>query len=178
MNYLSQQRIRDTKYTIHKNGRVYSEFVGRFLQNRLSNRGYYHVLLTENGIEKNHLIHRLVATAFIPNPDNKPQVNHKDGNKLNNNLDNLEWCTNRENAKHSYENGLTKHENLVKASNISAEILSKPVAQYDLDGNIINIFKSFADAGMFLGKQSGGSNIGKMIGSNFKQVYGYKWRLV
>lgn len=64
--------------------------------------GYIRVNLFSNGKKKRCFIHRLVAEAFIPNPENKPQVNHKDGNKQNNNLENLEWVNASENMIHSY----------------------------------------------------------------------------
>ncbi len=68
---------------------------------------YYRVPLTDyNHKRKYYLIHRLVAQAFIPNPNNYGDVNHKDGNKLNNNVDNLEWCTRSDNLIHAYNNGL------------------------------------------------------------------------
>jgi hypothetical protein len=66
----------------------------------------YQSVFLSNGKIKQHYVHRLVATAFIPNPLNKEQVNHKDGNKLNNNLSNLEWVTKAENQLHAIENGL------------------------------------------------------------------------
>ena len=62
--------------------------------------------LTENGKTRWHLVHRLVAMAYIPNPKNLPFINHIDGNKLNNHIDNLEWCTRSENARHSFINRL------------------------------------------------------------------------
>lgn len=68
--------------------------------------GYYHVDIQENGIAKKHAIHRLLAIQFLPNPDNKRTVNHIDGNKLNNNLANLEWATDSENLKHAHDIGL------------------------------------------------------------------------
>lgn len=64
------------------------------------------VKLHKNGKKKDAKVHRLVASAFIPNPENKPNINHKDGNPLNNIVSNLEWCTQRENIIHSYEIGL------------------------------------------------------------------------
>ena len=66
------------------------------------------VRLTKDMKGKNFKVHRLVAEAFLPNPNNLPQVNHIDGNTFNNNVNNLEWCTNRENIIHAYETGLKK----------------------------------------------------------------------
>lgn len=68
----------------------------------------YHVELWKDNKRKVKMIHRLVAEAFIPNPDGKPQVNHKDGNRENNNVENLEWCTCSENSIHAYKTGLSK----------------------------------------------------------------------
>lgn len=74
----------------------------------LNDGNYLRVRLSTFGKTKNIRIHRLLALAFIPNPDNKSQVNHKDGNKLNNSIDNLEWATPAENSNHAYAMGLTK----------------------------------------------------------------------
>lgn len=68
--------------------------------------GYLRVSLTLDGKQKSYYVSRLVAEAFIPNPENKPQINHIDGNTLNNRSDNLEWCTNQENCKHACDIGL------------------------------------------------------------------------
>lgn len=79
----------------------------RFLTPRIT-KGYETVALgSGHGKFKSYLIHRLVAIAFIPNPENKKQVNHKDGNKRNNNVLNLEWCTNQENCIHASNNGFS-----------------------------------------------------------------------
>ena len=81
----------------------------RILRPCKDSRGYSVVSLFKNKTRKMHKMHRLIAIAFIPNPANKPQINHKDGNKLNNNLDNLEWNTALENVRHSFETGLNNH---------------------------------------------------------------------
>lgn len=124
-----QDHIEDTDagiYRITPEGKVYSqtkrkiplvgkgmEFTGQFkrilepereLTYTLNNRGYFSV-----GIKrKTYMVHRLVAIAFIHNPNNKPFVNHLDGNKLNNHMSNLEWCTTQENNLHARQTGLNK----------------------------------------------------------------------
>lgn len=79
---------------------------GKILKGSLSDNGYLIVGLYRNRKMKNKLVHRLVARAFIPNPENKPEVNHEDGNKLNNCVGNLSWMTEKENQQHSLKIGL------------------------------------------------------------------------
>jgi hypothetical protein len=84
----------------HNNG--VRKLPSKVLKPSLSKSGYLLVNFSVDNIQSNQNVHRLVARAFIPNESNKPQVNHKDGNKLNNHVDNLEWVTASENAKHAY----------------------------------------------------------------------------
>ena len=100
-----------TDYTITIYGEVYSYInIGsvpkRKLNHMISDNGYHTVNLSVNDKMKTFHVHRLVATHFIPNPENKPQVNHKDGNKNKNWASNLEWNTEKENMNHAYANGL------------------------------------------------------------------------
>ena len=84
------------------------EKVSKILKQHLVPKGYLNVTLCKEGGIKKFSIHRLVATAFISNPNNLPQVNHIDGNKQNNNVGNLEWCTPSENIRHAVKIGLIK----------------------------------------------------------------------
>ena len=98
------------------------------------NKGYVRVALWRNNKPKYIFIHRLVAQAFIPNPDNLPFINHKDENPLNNNVDNLEWCTQGYNINYGTRNQRA-------ASNIS-----KSVNQYTLNGELIKTWESAMEA--------------------------------
>lgn len=86
----------------------YSKLKERILTPRVNKKrhGYYEISLKKNGMEKRYKVHRLVAMAFIPNPEGKPEVNHIDGNKSNNSILNLEWVTSKENKQHAWQTGL------------------------------------------------------------------------
>ena len=89
-------------YTITENGDVINNKSKRVLKAQKNGKGYLRVSISG----RLEFVHRLVAQKYIPNPENKPQVNHKDGNKLNNHYANLEWVTNYENRQHACEMGL------------------------------------------------------------------------
>ena len=97
----------ETKYSVSNIGLVRNDKTDKLLVTNFS-KGYERVNLTHKGKSKQYFIHRLVATAFVPNPDNKPEVNHKDTIKSHNYDTNLEWCTRSENEMHAYKNNLIK----------------------------------------------------------------------
>ena len=96
------------KYTISIDGRVYSKYSSKYLKiEEAKGIGYKRVsLVLGGGKKRSFLLHRLLAIHFIPNPEGYEYINHKDGNKLNNTLDNLEWCTSGYNQEHAYASGL------------------------------------------------------------------------
>lgn len=92
-------------YKVYSDGRIRSKDDSRFLKQRINDKGYPCVSLHVNGKCVFKRVHRLVAEVFIPNPENKPCVNHKDRNRANADVDNLEWMTHSENVRHSVKNG-------------------------------------------------------------------------
>lgn len=110
MEFVSLAHIRLSKYAVSSDGQVYSTVSNTILTPKIHRCGYLFVRLErDDGVSKNHYIHRLVALTFLPNPEGKDQVNHIDGIKTHNYATNLEWTTNRENVQHAMDTGLWKH---------------------------------------------------------------------
>lgn len=117
--------------------------------------GYQRVSLTADGLSKNCFIHRLVALAFIPNPNNYPCVNHIDGNRKNNTSTNLEWCTVMANNHHALNTNLKPR--------ISVEY-TRPIAAINISTGEEIVFPSINDAARYIGEKSGGSIYGFLKG--------------
>ena len=156
-------------YQVSNFGRVKSLKFGKekiLKQSKNKKTGYLHVVLCKNGILKTFRVHRLVAEAFLDNPNNLPCVNHKDENKTNNNVDNLEWC----NAKYNLNYGNRNKRISEKMTNGK---LSKPVLQYTLDGELVKKWPSAHECGR------NGYNRGNVVAcclGYLKFYKGYIWR--
>lgn len=132
---------------------------GRIVKPVKLKSGYYMVNLSKKGKENRKSIHRIVASVFIPNPYNLPCVNHKDGNKKNNNVNNLEWCSYKENEKHSWK---------VLGKQVTNK---RKVKQYDLQGNFIKTWNSITEAQ----KKLKINNISFVCNKLRKTAGGYVW---
>ena len=146
-------------YGITTEGEVWSYKRKKFLVPYTCGYGYLIVGLCKYGVRKPYYVHRLVAEAYIPNLDNLPQVNHKDENKTNNCLQNLEWCD----AKYNSNYG-TRNEKVSNSHKI-------PILQYDVDGNFIREWDCANDVGREVQGQ-----ICKCLKGKLKSACGYKWK--
>ena len=141
-------------YAVTSCGKVYSYKSKKFLKPKDNGHGYLCVGLWKNGEKKKYSLHRLVAEAYLPNPENLPMINHKDENKTNNCLQNLEWCDCKYNNNYGTRN----------------ERYKKPILQYTLDGEFVREWECASDVGREVN-----SNICNCLKGRRKTAYGYLW---
>ena len=161
----------------------------KLLKQSTDKYGYKRVGLFKNGKEKKYLIHRLVAMTFIPNPDNLPIINHKDEDKTNNNVNNLEWCTYEYNNNYGTRNERVsesmrgennplygkchREETKKKMSEKMKGKNLKPILMYDKEGNFIRRFNSIGEANEYFGKNRNCSSISNCLNGRKKTTYNY-----
>ena len=156
------------------NGKGYYTKKESFIKPSVNKGGYLHTRLCKNGKLSSFTVHRLVAESFVSNDEGKPQVNHIDGDKENNAICNLEWCTNYENYKHAVENGL---KDMKKVSIESVKKSRRGVSQIDISsGLVIFEFKSIMDAQRAAGVPN--SHIVRVCKGKLNTAGGYKWRYI
>lgn len=149
-------------YEVSNEGQIRNKVTKQILKGNIKKTGYLeYCLYIEN--EKKYLLgHRLVAKLFLDNPNNYSQVNHIDGNKLNNNVNNLEWINSKGNNQHAWDNNLNKPHIL------------RPVKQYNLKHEFLKIFNSISEAQ----KATGATKIREVANGNRKTSGGYIWEWV
>lgn len=152
----------ETDYSVSSDGEVRNDIRNTLLKQRFDNEYKVVSISLGNGVMKNKRVHRLVAEAFLPNPENKQYVNHIDGVRYNNNIDNLEWVTPSENAIHARKNGLIGVQKC------------RPVRQYNLNGEWMMSFESASEAARQCGCDQ--SKITEVCRGNRRVAGNYQWR--
>ena len=178
-----RKRIADYEdYYIYEDGRVFSTKTDKFLKYNISSCGYPSVELfnSEGSVRKS--VHRLVAEAFIPNPNNYPQINHIDENKLNPRAENLEWCTAKYNMNYGYgakmRHSKIDYSTQARKDNMRSVAMKRrrPVEQYDRKGNLVAKYDSGMDAERALGVRHSASKIIETCRGKRKTAYNYIWK--
>lgn len=171
-------------YLISNNGKVFSIRKNKFLKQVINKYGYCKVTLQKDNFRKIFSIHRLVAIAYILNTDNKPEVNHINGIKTDNRVENLEWVTAKENTNKALEIGLfnnmkvlnsqrAKQNNLSRFYTLANKITKKKISQFDKENNFINEFESISQASKTTGIKI--ASISYVANNKRKTAGGFIW---
>jgi hypothetical protein len=180
MTIKGKEQFKDVKgyeglYEVSNRGRIFSHYgKGKILSECKTSSGYKLVQLVKDGIKKDFNVHRLVANEFIDNPLGKRCVNHIDGNKTNNSVDNLEWVTDRENIQHAIRTGLyagISQSDAIRGAKKSAESRKRSVACYK-DGNLVDTYGSITSAM----ESTGCNHINDVISGKRNIDHGFTWR--
>lgn len=159
----------DRTKTVVDNERIYEKpIAGRQMKQSIHTKGYKTVSLTKNGSTKTVFVHRIVAEAFLPNPNNLPMVNHKDEDKTNNFIDNLEWCTASYNR--TYGKAVERQAKKIRGRESEKKIA---VIQKDMNGEFLNWFDSLTKASENVNGST--SSISAVCKGKRKMAYGYLW---
>jgi hypothetical protein len=157
-------RVKSLSRYVYRNGSYSYPVKEKIKIQTIDRAGYLVATLCKSGKGWSYTVHRLVALAFIPNSLNKCCVNHKDGNKLNNNVSNLEWVTYSENTRHAYKTGL-----------LTNEYSKKPVVMFSLDDKPLMWFDSAVEAERYLNKKKLHISCCCKNRYGYKTAGGYKW---
>lgn len=159
-------------YEVNNLGQIRNKRTGLNLKYGINHGGYFVTFLYKDKHQrKTHLVHRIVCMTFKDNPQNLPQVNHINMNKQDNRVENLEWCTQSYNIKHSFENGGREHNKKMLLMANHKEVWCK-----DLNGRTIKKYFSLSEAARETGCNV--SNISACCHGRVKSLGGYKWELV
>lgn len=156
----------ESRYLVSNMGRVFSLIKDKMLSMSKLNTGYLVVTLYDGSTKKNTYIHRIVAQAFLDNPNNLPEVNHKDEDKSNNMVDNLEWCTSKYNSNFG-----------TRTTRLSSTLSKKktmPIGQYDTEGHLVKVFP---DKQSFEGTPYHRPSC-VAVAHKGKKLYGYYWKML
>lgn len=174
-------------YAVSTLGRIMSMRDGRIMKTTITNKGYELVITHVDGKQKGYTVHRLVAEAFLPNENNYPVINHKDENPLNNNVNNLEWCSSSYNNTYNdihIKNGIKRRgrpaHNKMKTTK---KYENKEVLMLTKNNEIIKIFNTVSEASHYISELYGDkqatalSKIWNVIHNKAKTYLGYIWRM-